>query len=94
MTDTFDLSDVKRLAAILDSLDLADQDRAALHAIFAWAGEFVAAESGAEVSGFAAGAGDISSGGDRPQVSGGLLTAFTFGQRPGAEFLNPQPLPP
>ena len=71
-TDPFTMSDVERLAARLDPVcaELDERDRDLLHAVFAWAGQAVAAEA-AEVEGF-----DASS----PAMVGGL--ADTFGRGP------------
>ncbi len=53
---TIGMSDVERLAARLDAVDLSDEDRSALHAIFGLAGRAINTDAGAdadEVSGFA-----------------------------------------
>jgi hypothetical protein len=47
---TFDLKDIERLATTLDAVNLDDEDRATLHAVFALAGR--AAGEKDEVSGF------------------------------------------
>jgi hypothetical protein len=53
MTETtFELADVKRLAAALDVVELGSRDRATLHAIFALAGQAIAGHNEIEVSGF------------------------------------------
>ena len=65
---TFTLSDVERLAATLDGVDLDDKNRATLHTIFALAGQVLTGESDAEVSGF--------SFHDIPGISPGLLGSF------------------
>jgi hypothetical protein len=91
---TLDLGDVERLAGILDAVELDEQDRTTLHAVFALAGQ---AASSDEVSGFAfdtylstGGAGGAG-GGTPPQ---GAFHAFTLGHVPMTDALNPQPLPP
>ncbi len=93
MTDkTFELADVEHLAATLDPLDLDDQDRATLHAIFALAGQ--QATSGDEVGGFDAASPKlyVVSG---PDTTGSLLGSFQWGiNRRIGDSLNPQPLPP
>src|SRR5580692_11433084 len=54
-TRTFGPADIERLATKLDPLctDLEADDVATLHAVFAWAGQAVAAQESSEVGGFA-----------------------------------------
>lgn len=67
----FELEDVQRLAATLDTVELGEKDRALLHAIFALAGQATGAAGGPddEVSGFAA-------------LPGGLFGSFVTPRRP------------
>ena len=58
---TFDPSDVERLAAHLDAVDLDEKDRATLHTVFALAGQATAGQQDHEVSGFAFAACDMAS---------------------------------
>ncbi len=64
-----ELSDVERLAADLDGVELDEKDRATLHAIFGLAGEATGANEG-EVRGFDW---NGSSGDDLPAIGGGGL---------------------
>lgn len=85
---TLELADVERLAGALEAIDLDDENRANLHAIFVLAGRAKAEESEADVTGFV----DEAS----PRVLGAdLFGSFQWGMgRVGREDLNPQPLPP
>jgi hypothetical protein len=97
---TFTIADVERLAGVLDSVELDDQDRRTLHAVFALAGSAVAGEDD-EVSGFAfdaylsiKGSNNGAIAPSKNPATGGLFGSFTLGVTPTLDALNPQPLPP
>jgi|HubBroStandDraft_4_1064222.scaffolds.fasta_scaffold539840_1 hypothetical protein len=75
------VADVQRLAGVLDGVELSDEDRGVLHAVFTLAGQ--AANDRSEVSAFGSDSAIIFVGGS-PRLGGGLFR----------DFLNPQPLPP
>ena len=77
---TYTSADVKRLADVLDGVELSDEDRGVLRAVFSLAGHTVNEHN--EVGGFSDSA--IIFVGGAPAVGGGVFH----------DFLNPQPLPP
>ena len=92
MTETtFDLGDVKRLAAALDAFDLEDQDRDALRAIFALAGQAAAGDNENEVSGFALDAADglLLPAISHANIGGSLFASFQWGARKAGGEVQP-----
>ena len=104
---SFELSDVERLAVILDDViaDWDDRDKAVMQTLFARAGQ-ASSEVDDEVSGFSFSWGALpavqNQGALPPGPCDNLFQAFTIGLRngpsdlgPGSRVeLNPQPLPP
>jgi hypothetical protein len=101
---SYALSDVERLAVILDDVirDWDDQDKAVMHDLFARAGQGAADD---EVDGFSFSWGDQATPGPGPATpgpGGSLFDSFKLGLAagptdlgPGSRVeLNPQPLPP
>jgi hypothetical protein len=75
------MDDVERVATKLDAIDLTDEDRTTLHAVFALAGQ-AAGAGGDEVSGFALDAiqWSGSTGGEDALAGGSLFGTFCTGQ--------------
>jgi len=80
--ERFELEDVQRLAATLDTVELGEKDRALLHAIFALAGQATGAtgDPDDEVSGFAALAGGLFGSFVTPPTAGAInMDSFQWG---------------
>ncbi len=102
---SFELSDVERLAVILDDViaDWDDHDKAVMHTLFARAGEASSPIDDDEVSGYSFSWGALPAvqlqGGIPPGPCDHLFQSFQVGTgrraNPGSYGeLNPQPLPP
>jgi hypothetical protein len=100
---SFELSDVERLAVILDDViaDWSEDDKAVMHTLFARAGE-ASGPLDDEVAGYSFSWGAASApglGGSPPDPCNHLFESFQLGTSHVASpssfgMLNPQPLPP